>query len=453
MRDPGSFRDPSGFVFFEKNKVFRSINISYKNHFKFLMSSGLYDELIKNKMLVQHSLIKKNLEKEVFSILEVEKIFPIIYPYEWSFSQLQDAAILTLEIQKIAVNYRMTLKDASPYNVQFKDNKPVFIDTLSFEMIKDEDYAWTPYKQFCEMFLSPLCLMSYLDPNLNKLLINYIDGIPLGLTNKLMPFKNKLNPSVFLNLVLPNLLKSNTSVNVAEKKINKKQHLNIIDQLLNFIKSLSILKEESEWGEYNIETISEKKEYVKDKEETVSKFLSEKTYSICWDIGANDGYYSRKVQQLTKSHVISLDIDWQCVEKNYIINKKNSQSMITPVLFDLSNPSPGIGWMNNERTDIFYRIGPPNLICMFAVIHHVINRNIPIEMLIDFISKTSTDALIEYIPFSDPKCKIIFKSRPKDFYYPSENDFENKIKVKFEIIKRNKLAETNRVLYLLRKKK
>ena len=454
MRDPGSFRDPSGFIFKEKKQIFRVVNESYQTNFNHLISSGLYSELVEKKYIVQHEKTEKNISKDQYCVLKVDRIFPITYPFEWSFSQFKDAAILTLEIQKISLKYKMMLKDANPYNIQFKDSKAIFIDTLSFEKINDENYAWVAYKQFCEMFLGPLCLMSFIDPSLCKLLIPNIDGIPLTLVNKLLKLKHKFNPSIFIHIVLPNIINSKVESIPSEikKKINKKQHLNIIEQLLIFIKNLKALKEKSEWGEYNFETVSEKKDYVLNKENIIEQLLKNKSYNIVWDVGANDGFYSRKISHLTDSHIMALDIDWKCVEKNYVINKKKNIKNITPILFDLSNPTPGVGWMNNERTNLFSRIGKPDLICLFAVMHHILNRNIPFELLLNFLNETKRDVLIEYIPYSDPKCQIIFKSRPDEFYYPSQNDFEKLIIKNFEIKHIEELVQTKRVLYLIKKK-
>ena len=49
----------------------------------------------------------------------------------------------------------MTLKDCSVYNIQFHQGRPIFIDTLSFEIYRDGD-PWIGYRQFCEHFLAPL---------------------------------------------------------------------------------------------------------------------------------------------------------------------------------------------------------------------------------------------------------------------------------------------------------
>ena len=108
--------------------------------------------------------------------------------------------------------------------------------------------------------------------------------------------------------------------------------------------------------------------------------------------------------------------------------------------------------MNKERSSVYERFGSPDLITCFAVIHHIINVGIPLESFIEFLSKSSKDILIEYVPYSDPKCQIIFESRDDNFNYPTENEFESLIMNKFNIIKTKELVETKRCLYLLRKK-
>ena len=442
MRDTGSFRDPSGFVILDNNKVIRVVNYSYKDHFDHLIKSGLYDFLVKNKWLVSHEEFSgTTFSENQYLTLNAKKIFPITYPYEWSYSQLKDAALLTLKIQEKAIEYDMTLKDSSPYNIQFYKNSPIFIDTLSFEKIKD-NFSWKPYKQFCEMFLGPLCLMKYKDPSLLKLLITFIDGVPLELINKLLSLKDKLRPSVLIHLVIHNWISSKSSQskfdNTKNKKISKSQHLNIIQQLKYFISNLEVTKPRSEWGDYNNETISEKKNYVIDKERTINTFLHDKNFNLVWDMGSNDGFYSRLIASKFSKNVFSLDFDWYAVEKNYVINKKKKITNVFPILFDLSNPSPSIGWANKERSN------------SLALIHHVLNSNIPLEFFIDLLSKSKSLVLIEYVPFSDPKCQKIFKSRDENFKYPSKEEFKKIVCKKFEIINAKKLEETERILFLLK---
>ena len=327
---------------------------------------------------------------------------------------------------------------------------------LENEIIKDENYVWKPYKQFCEMFLGPICLMKHVDHSMNKLLINYINGIPLWLINKLLPTRSKFNLTVFSHIVLHSLIKEN--INSSSKKgvnksiLSKTKHLNIIDQLEDYISNLKAPKTNTEWATYNEETLFEKEEYVVDKEKTVLSFLKEEKYNNCWDVGSNDGFFSYLIAKNNAENLISFDIDWRCVDRNYLTCKEQKNTNVFPLLMDLSNPSPAIGWLNLERGSIFERFTSTDLICCFAVMHHIINSGIPFENFIDFLTRSEKDVLVEYIPLSDPKCKIIFQSRDEEFNYPSLEQFKNAISKRFNILKDHKLKKTDRVLFHLRKK-
>ncbi len=145
---PSSFRDPSGFLFTRKGVLYRQINKSYQKNYELLVKSGLYKDLTTKELLVKHQETKSSTPSPgIFRIIKPDKVPFISYPYEWSFSQLQDAALLTLSVQKIALIHQMSLKDASSFNVQFVNGKPVFIDTLSFEKYI-EGKPWIAYKQF-----------------------------------------------------------------------------------------------------------------------------------------------------------------------------------------------------------------------------------------------------------------------------------------------------------------
>jgi hypothetical protein len=203
-----SFRDPSGFLFSQGGILYRQINRSYADDYSRLMESGLYERLVKAGLLIPHveldraersderseersrSAVEHSLNAEAFKIIQPERVPFISYPYEWSFSQLKDAALTTLSIHKRALKYNMALKDASAYNIQFVRGKPTLIDTLSFEKYK-EGQPWVAYRQFCQQFLAPLALMAYRDVRLSQLLRVHIDGIPLDLASRLLPARTR----------------------------------------------------------------------------------------------------------------------------------------------------------------------------------------------------------------------------------------------------------------------
>ena len=199
----GSFRDPSGFLFYKNNILYRQVNTTYRENYNFFIESGLYQSLVDSKLLVPHIEEKTDVicGDGVYKILKPEVVPFVSYPYEWCFSQLKDAALTTLKIQKIALDFGMSLKDSSAYNIQFVRGKPVFIDTLSFEKYQ-EGSPWVAYKQFCQHFLAPLALMSFLDVRLNQLLKVFIDGVPIDMASTLLPVKTKLKFSLFSHIHL-----------------------------------------------------------------------------------------------------------------------------------------------------------------------------------------------------------------------------------------------------------
>jgi hypothetical protein len=187
-----SFRDPAGFVYRQQGDLRRQVNLVYREHYDQLMASGLYEELARDRLLIPHEELE-DLAWEpglAYKVIRPEPIEFISYPYEWSFSQYQDAALATLEIQRRALGRGMTLKDCSAYNVQFQRGRPIFIDTLSFEAYR-EGSPWVGYRQFCEHFLAPLALMSLKDHRLNQLARANIDGIPLDLAVRLLPIRSR----------------------------------------------------------------------------------------------------------------------------------------------------------------------------------------------------------------------------------------------------------------------
>ena len=196
-----SYRDPSGFVYRREGVLYRQINHSFRDSFDHFIKSGLYDELVADELLVPHSDADRSLAAtdDAYHVIQPRVVPFISYPYEWAFSQLKDAALLTLDIQRRALKRGLVLRDATAYNVQMADGRPVFIDTLSFGRYTEGE-PWVGYRQFCQHFLAPLALMAFVDPSLVELSRTHIDGIPLALASKLLPVTSRLRPGVLMHL-------------------------------------------------------------------------------------------------------------------------------------------------------------------------------------------------------------------------------------------------------------
>jgi hypothetical protein len=183
-RAAGSFRDPAGHVVLHDQQVHRLVMPAGRESYEQLIQSGLYEHLTSRALLVQHEEIDRPawVDAPVWRVLKAARIPLVTYPYEWSFSALRDAALLTLTIQREALHHGMTLKDASAFNVQFDGCRPIFIDTLSFSPLRPG--PWRAYRQFCRHFVVPLALMAHSDVRLGRLFRLYPDGVPLDLASR-----------------------------------------------------------------------------------------------------------------------------------------------------------------------------------------------------------------------------------------------------------------------------
>lgn len=450
-----SFRDPDGHVFYKDGVILRAVNSSYQKNYDHLKNSGLYDELIKEKLLVHHREIEFNNAEYpgVYKLIQPTLIPFISYPYEWSFSQLKDSSLALLTIQKISFKHGMVLKDASAFNMQWFEGKPVLIDTLSFECY-EESKPWNAYRQFCQHFLAPLALMSYCDIRSNLMLRNHIDGIPLDMAKKLLPFKTKLNTtlSIHIHLHASSISKTKKSVKPTNQKFSKASFNGLIDSLETAIKNLQLPTSNSNWDNYYSETILGK-EYLSDKEKLVEEFLNKiphTTHSSIWDLGSNTGLFSRLAAK-NKNLVISFDNDPMVVEKNYLETKTKGEKNILPLVLDLTNPSPSIGWANAERMSIFERPKPDTVLAL-ALIHHLaFANNVPLSKLAHFFHSLGEYLIIEFIPKEDEKVKELLAFREDIFDTYSYLDFEQAFGKYFQILQKNTITDSGRILYLMQK--
>ena len=252
---PSSFRDPSGFLYYRDNELFRQINRVYREDFDHFIESGLYAYLVKAGLLVAHEEVglDQAATSTAYKVIKPDIIDFVSYPYEWCFSQLKDAALLTLKLQREALNKGMCLKDASAYNVQFRRGRPIFIDTLSFQRY-NEGEPWVAYRQFFQHFLVPLALMSYRDFRLSQLLRTYLDGVPLDLACALLPRRTLLRFSLFTHIHLHARLQRqflNRKVNVRDHRISRGSLLGLLDNLNSAVARTRWQPDRTEWSDYD----------------------------------------------------------------------------------------------------------------------------------------------------------------------------------------------------------
>ena len=452
VRLPASFRDPSGFLFQHADRLYRQINAAYAPHYEEFIGSGLYQSLVDDKWIIPHSDVTANwdLPEGAFKIIRPEMIPLISYPFEWSFSQLKDAALTTLRIQKKAMQFGMTLKDSSAYNIQFHRGHPLLIDTLSFEHLA-QGKPWIGYRQFCQHFLAPLALMAMRDVRLGMLLRTYIDGIPLDLASALLPLRTRFNFSLQSHIHLH----AAAEKRFAGKSVKKNTTMGtyglagIIDNLERTIKKLQWEPRGTAWGTYYAMHNYTEKAF-EHKKELVKKFFMETKATCVWDLGANTGVFSRIASE-GGVPTIAFDMDPGAVEVNYLNTRAKDETYLLPLLIDLTNPTPGLGWANKERTPILDR-GKPDAVFALALIHHLaISHNVPLDNLADFFSKLGHWLIVEFIPKEDSQVQKLLAHREDIFDGYTRDHFEKIFGRYFKTRRKETIAGSVGTLYLMEK--
>jgi len=448
---PGSFRDPSGFLFFREGLLYRQINHEYSETYEHLIESGLYDKLVERHLLIPHeeTSVQPATPETAYKIIVPEQVPYISYGYEWCFSQLKDAALATLTIQKLAMSHGMSLKDASVYNIQFHRNHPVLIDTLSFEKLP-AGKPWVAYRQFCQHFLAPLALMSYRDVRLSSLLRLYIDGVPLDLASSLLPFRSRFSIPLLMHIHLhaksqKRYASRHEPLEKKQRQISKRSLIGIIDSLTSAVSKLKWRPADTEWGDYYNATnysqsaLGEKGRYVAD-------FLKTIEPKSVWDLGANTGLFSRIASDQEIS-TLAYDIDPAAVEINYLGCKERGEQNQLPLICDLTNPSPDQGWAHQERESLISR-GPADVAMALALIHHLaISNNVPLSQAAKFLSRLCRHLIIEFVPKSDSQVKKLLTTREDVFPDYEQAAFERAFAEYFSQEEAVQIPGAERTLY------
>lgn len=455
IREPGSFRDPAGFVYRLDGELLRQVNSCYAGTWRRMRDSGLQKELQAKELLVAHEVVDLGAActPGAIAVIRPEPIPFVSYPYEWSFSQLQDAARLTLQIQERALTKGLRLKDASAYNVQFHRGRPLFIDTLSFEPHREGE-AWPAYRQFCEQFLAPLALMAHVDVRLGgRLCRTWLDGVPLPLASQLLPWHTRLRPSLLFHLHLH--ARAQRRVTAASgprehRDLGQRGLEGVLASLRAAVEGLEWEPSGTPWADYDgLE--SYEAEDLAAKGRLVSEMLERLRPDTVWDLGANDGRFSRLAASLGAA-TVAFDLDPAAVERNYQQVREDGNPRVLPLLIDLTNPSPGIGWAHRERMSLMER-GPADTVLALALVHHLgIGNNLPLPHIARFLASVARTLIIEFVPRSDPKVREMLASRRQLREDYDEAEFRRAFTRWFRIEETARVGGSARVLYRMQRR-
>lgn len=450
-----SFRDPSGYMFEHDGVLYRAVLERFRDDYAAYMDSGCHAALVAAGLMVDHEEVDPApLAPGAWKVLRPERVSFLIWPHEWSPGQRRAAAMATLDAQLIALDHDLILRDASAFNVQFVRGRPVLIDTLSFGRLTDER-PWTAYGQFCRHFLAPLALESHVDPRLADLLVANIDGLPLDLAAQLLPARTKRRPGLGMHLHLharaTGTAEANPDAVQRSATFSKKAHQGVANQLRGTVSKLTWEPKGTVWVDYYAEAEHYDEASMAAKVELVGGHLNELQPALVFDLGANTGRFSQ-LAAATGATVVAADIDHGAVEGAWraIQERPLEHGDLLPIRYDLSNPTPSIGWANEERADLADR-GPADVVLALALIHHVaIGNNVPLPRVAELLARLGNNAVVEWVPKDDPKVRVLLATREDIFDEYTQPAFEAAVAEHFEIVQRDPVGDSGRVLYLLR---
>ncbi len=413
--EAGSFRDRHGQIYHYQGRILRGVSATALTNWQQLQDTSFYAAFSAAGRLVKTWIPDDMNPADVdpaagwAGLLEHQPVTTISYPYEWTFGMLKDAALLHLELLQAALEEGMILKDSTPYNIQFEDGRPVFIDIPSLE-----DYqagsAWVGYRQFCQMFLYPLMFQAYKNLPFQPLLKGSIDGIKPEQADAIFSFRDRFRAGVFSHAYLQSKLQARysaqqKSVSKDLKKAGFNQELikANIRRLIKLINKLEWQPAGSEWAEY-AEFHNYNDSDHQRKEGFVAAAAKAVQGNVIWDVGCNTGQFSRIAAEYSGT-VVALDADQLAVEYLYQYLKSSGDKSILPLVMNLSDPSPNWGWRGTERTELANRAVPDLVLCLALLHHVVISANIPVRQFVEWLSSLDADVVIEFVGREDDKVK------------------------------------------------
>jgi ribosomal protein L11 methylase PrmA len=445
--------------------VYRALSERGAEDWRALAGSSLFDRLVADGSLVATEEVSPNalgdaaagaLPEGTEAMLRHERIPFVSYPYEWTFGMLRDAALLQLDLELEALDAGLTLKDATPYNVQFRGSAPVFIDVGSFEQLREGE-PWAGYRQFCMLFLYPLLLQAYKDVPFQPWLRGSIDGMTPSEAASLFTLRDRLRRGVLTHVTLHARLerryqeREGGEVKQELRRASFKTELikANVQRLRKLVSKLRWKAGDTAWTGYREECT-----YTDADAEAKSAFVREAVASarpgLVWDMGCNDGAYSR----IAAGHcdqVVAFDNDHATVEALYRSLRADDERRILPLVANLADPSPGLGWRGLERRPLEDR-GTPDLVLALALIHHVsITANVPIAGFLDWLVDLGAAVVIEFPKREDPMVKRLLSGKRDGSNADYELEtFERLLGERFDVERTEPLPSGDRVLYQAR---
>ena len=319
----GSFRDPDSHVFYAGGEVRRALSERGLADWEALAATELFRDgvaagrLIATERIAEPDGLPAELDPaSVAAVLRHERIPVVSYPYEWPFGMLRDAALLELDLLLAALDEGLVLKDASPYNVQWRGAKPVFVDVGSFERLREGE-PWAGYRQFCMLALYPLLLQAYKNVPFQPWLRGSLEGIEPAQMRALMGFRDRFRRGVLTNVVLHAKLEGRYADREVKSDLKRAGfHADLIRanarKLRKLVERLRWEPDRTAWSGYGEANPYDEADAAA-KETFVRASAGLRHRRLLWDLGCNDGRYTR-IAAADADYAVAIDADVAVVE-------------------------------------------------------------------------------------------------------------------------------------------
>ena len=455
--EPASFRDPEATVFLKDGRILRGLSEAAADSYAAAREAGLIADLVERGWLIEHwetappdappPGVPTNL------VLEARRVPVVGYPYEWSFSMLQDAALLTLDITEACLQAGFQMKDATAYNVVFDGGRPVMIDLTSIE--KGFDGVWTAYGQFCDHFLAPLLLETHLGVPFQPYVRGRLGGLPVTELAGMFPGLRRFRRGVFSHVYLRSRIEGRARDLATEDRTRLRTGATLpLEAVLASIRKMRRLVESLEshsssvWADYELDHSYEDTERAA-KEKFVDLVARGVSGDLAWDVGANTGAFSEILAKHFAT-VVAIDSDAGAVDGMYRRLRESGGAGIVPLVMDMADPSPDRGWRGTERRSLSARTKPV-LATWLAVIHHIcLAGEVPVSGFLDLVADVSPHAVVEFVGPDDPMSRRLMATRKagRDDY--TRESFLESATRRF-VIEGSALASPTRELFHLRR--
>ena len=343
----------------------------------------------------------------------------------------------------------ITIKDATPFNIQFVSGKPIFIDLGSFEAYRSGE-PWIGYRQFTRQFLFPLMLRAWVGLAYQPWLRGDMEGPTAGEMKLLLSTAQRLRPGALMHVSLQARMEDRMSGAAVREELKDAGFS--VDLILANVRKLRSLVESLEW-DHEVEGWSDYQSctHVGRDRDAKSEFLEgaldRARPGMVADLGANDGHFS-DIAAESGAHAVAIDGDEPVLDDLY---QRSRGKNISIIVSDVANPTPSQGWAGRERPGLFERV-KPDVVIAYGVIHHLIyTTSIPPRAVMEWLRSFACVVVVEFVaPEDEMVAKLTANKLARELHHGrNEKEFRAIIAGMFDVHSERTLESGTRILFEL----